>query len=115
MPDGVEIALGFQIKEELSHILGGVVLECGTLDDGDLAGLAVFGRITGLNAQCFGAQLGIHEKSPHNVIFVYCNRSEGVCQRLTDRFALTQKNHRNSDRIAVDKMAEREGFEPSRF
>ena len=98
---GVEIALGFQIKE-LSHILGGVVLECGTLDDGDLAGLAVFGRITGLNAQCFGAQLGIHEKSPHNVIFVYCNRSEGVCQRLTDRFALTQKNHRNSDRIAVE-------------
>ena len=65
---GIEIALGFQIKK-LSHILGGVIFERGTLDDGDLTRFAVFGRITGLNAQCFGTQLGIHEKSPHNVIF----------------------------------------------
>ena len=98
---GIEIAGRFEVKE-LAHVLARGVFEGGGLDDGDLAGLAVFGRITGLNAQCFGAQLGIHEKSPHNVIFVYCNRSEGVCQRLTDRFALTQKNHRNSDRIAVE-------------
>ena len=65
---GVEIAAGFQIKE-LAHILAGVVFEGGALNDGNLAGFAVFWRITGLNAQCFGTQLGIHEKSPHNVIF----------------------------------------------
>ena len=50
---GVEIALGFQIKE-LSHIS-----ECRTWmwysGRWDLAGLAVFGRITGLNAVFRGA------------------------------------------------------------
>ena len=60
---GVEIAAGLQVKE-LAHILGGIVLERGTLNDGDLAGLAVAGGIARLDAQGFCAKLGIHNGSP---------------------------------------------------
>ena len=45
----VEIAVGLQVKE-LAHVLAGGVLEGGGLDDGDLAGFAVSGRIAALHA-----------------------------------------------------------------
>ena len=60
---GIKIALCLQIKE-LAHILGCGILEGSALNDGDLAGFAVTGSITGLNAQSFGAQF-LHRKSPH--------------------------------------------------
>ena len=47
---GIEIARGLQVKE-LSHILAGVVFESGGLDDRDLAGFAVPGSITSLDAE----------------------------------------------------------------
>ena len=45
---GVEVAVGFQV-EQLAHILAGGIFEGGGLDDGDLAGLAIAGRITALH------------------------------------------------------------------
>ena len=45
---GVEITLCFQVKE-LAHILRGGIFESGTLNNRDLTGFAVSGRITGLN------------------------------------------------------------------
>ena len=45
----VEIAVGLQVKE-LAHVLAGGVLEGGGLDDGNLAGFAVSGRIAALHA-----------------------------------------------------------------
>jgi len=45
---GVEVAVGFQVKQ-LAHILAGGIFEGGGLDDGDLAGLAIAGRITALH------------------------------------------------------------------
>ena len=45
----VEIALGLQVKE-LAHVLAGVILEGGGLDDGHLAGLSVAGMIAPLDA-----------------------------------------------------------------
>ena len=47
---GVEIAAGFQV-EELAHILTGGILEGGALINGDLAGLAIFGAVAGLDSQ----------------------------------------------------------------
>ena len=46
---GVEVAVGLQV-EQLAHVLAGVVLEGGGLDDGDLAGLAVAGGVAALHA-----------------------------------------------------------------
>ena len=46
---GIEVAVGLQVKE-LAHVLAGGVLEGGGLDDGDLAGFAVSGRIAALHA-----------------------------------------------------------------
>ena len=53
---GIEIAICFQI-EELSHILRSSIFEGCALNNGQLAGFAVSGRITSLNAKCFGMQL----------------------------------------------------------
>ena len=50
---GIEIAVILQVKEP-SHGVGGLIAEGGALNDGDLARLAVFRRITGLDAQGFG-------------------------------------------------------------
>ena len=46
---GVEIAVGLQVKQ-LSHILAGGIFKGSGLDNGDLAGLAVAGRIAALHA-----------------------------------------------------------------
>ena len=46
---GIEIAAGLQV-EQLAHVLAGGILECGGLDNGDLAGLAVARRIAALYA-----------------------------------------------------------------
>ncbi len=46
---GVEVALGLQVKE-LAHVLAGVVLEGGGLDNGDLPGLPVAGAVAPLDA-----------------------------------------------------------------
>ena len=46
---GVEIAVGLQVKQ-LPHILAGGIFKGSGLDNGDLAGLAVAGRIAALHA-----------------------------------------------------------------
>src|SRR5699024_9909926 len=55
---GVEVAVGLQV-EQLAHVLAGVVLEGGGLDDGDLAGLAVAGGVAALHAD----GIAVHDKS----------------------------------------------------
>ena len=49
---GIEVPAGLQVKE-LPHVLGSGVLEGGGLDDGNLAGLAVSGCVTPLDADGF--------------------------------------------------------------
>ena len=51
---GIEITGGFQVKE-LAHVLAGIILEGGGLDDRDLAGFTVFRRIAALYAKCFNS------------------------------------------------------------
>ena len=46
---GVEVAAGLQIKQ-LAHSLAGLVAEGGRLNDGDVAGLAVVGAVTRVEA-----------------------------------------------------------------
>ena len=55
---GVEIPGGFQV-EKLAHILAGIVLESGGLDDRNLAGFSVPGRVPGLDAKRFNVRHGI--------------------------------------------------------
>ena len=49
---GIEIAGGFQVKE-FAHILAGIVLEGGGLDDRDLAGFSVLRRVAALDTDGF--------------------------------------------------------------
>lgn len=46
---GVEMAAGLQVKQ-FGHLVRGVVFEGGTLNDGDLTGLAVCGGVAALHA-----------------------------------------------------------------
>ena len=57
----VEIAGCLQVKQ-LAHILAGVVFKGRALDDGDLAGLAVAGGVSALDA--FGIETKIHDRFP---------------------------------------------------
>ena len=59
---GVEVAVGFQIKE-LAHVFGSVILEGGALNDGNLPGLAVAGSVACLDAESFGSKF-VHNGSP---------------------------------------------------
>src|SRR5699024_1471453 len=56
---GIAVAVSLQV-EQLAHILAGVVLEGGGLDDGDLAGFAVAGRIAALDAD----GIAVHRVAP---------------------------------------------------
>ena len=72
---GIEIAVGLQV-EQLAHILAGGVFEGGGLDDGDLAGLAVAGRVTALHTD------GI---TVHCYILLYwVGRNSTIPRRKTD-------------------------------
>ena len=70
---GIEIAAGLQV-EQLAHVLAGGILECGGLDNGDLAGLAVARRIAALDA------LGIDGVIAHVVSF-FLIWMRPVCRR----------------------------------
>ena len=59
---GIEVAALLQI-EQRTHAGGGIIFKCGALNDGDHAGLAVLGGVTGLNAVCLLFPVLAHGKT----------------------------------------------------
>ena len=49
LESGIEVTAGLQV-EQLAHLLAGLIAEGGGLDDGEIAGLAVAGPVTGVEA-----------------------------------------------------------------
>ena len=79
---GIEISLGFQIKQ-LAHILAGVVFERGALIDRDLTGFAVFGGISALYADGFDSLfhkwgLLVRVVNFHNILLYTCFVQKGI-------------------------------------
>ena len=60
---GIKIPFRLQVKE-LAHVFGGIVLECGTLENGYLPAFPVAGSITCLDAQGFRVEFLVHNQSP---------------------------------------------------
>ena len=62
LKSGIEISGCLQVKE-LSHFIGGIVLECGGLVNGDLSRLPVSRVPAGVDTFCFDAVISVHECS----------------------------------------------------
>ena len=50
LESGIEVTAGLQVENSLPISLAGLIAEGGGLDDGEIAGLAVAGPVTGVEA-----------------------------------------------------------------